>query len=293
MPVFKRIFLLFLLLNFSFCSFAQDTDDPATNYKTALSLVNANKGPEGIPYLEKVIKTTSAYAPAAYSLLGSIYDANHQAEKAIAAYKDGINAYPQNQDLYYNLGLVYFRNKQYADAETAAIEAIKLDPKHANSQRMYALVTFHQNKRVNALLGFCSFLLLEPSTARSTEAFNNIQSILKGGALKEDGIGTLSPADTKERAALNTGLTAIITSPQAKKLTGTAQLEYELKSIFTLAGQAAEKKMDKTFFAQFYVTWFYQLAQSSNMAAFAKMVSEHTPLSGDLDSWVKGTDRGF
>lgn len=291
MRIFVRIFLAFLFLSCSFFAFAQD-DDPATNYKAALALVNANKGAEGIPYLEKVIKTTSAYTAAAYNLLGGIYDSNHEPEKAIAVYKDGIKAYPQYQNTYYNLGLAYFRNKQYGDAETQAIEAIKLDPQHANSQRMYALVTFHQNKRMNALLGFCSFLLLEPNTAQSAEVTTNMQSILKGGALKEDGIGTLSAADIKERATLNAGITAIAASAQAKKLTGAALLEYQLKAIFGLAGQSAEKKTDKSFFDQFYAAYFYKLAQSNNMPVFIGLITNKQPDAG-LTEWVKTTPREF
>ncbi len=285
-----------MFLSFSIFVFAQDkteTDDPSTNYKTAFALVNANKANEAIPYLEKVVKTTSAYTAAAYSLLGSIYDNDHQPEKAIATYKEGLKAYPKDQSMHYNLGLAFFRNKQYADAETEAVVAIKLDPKHTNSQRMYALVTFHQNKRVNALLGFCSFLLLEPNTPRSAEAFTNMQSILKGGTLKEDGTGILSPADVIERNVLNAGLSAVTTSAQAKKLTSAELIEYELKGIFTFAGQYAEKKSGKTFFDKFYAEYFYKLAQSNNVAAFAKMVSEHTPLSGELESWLKVTERGF
>ncbi|MDB5032022.1 tetratricopeptide repeat protein [Mucilaginibacter sp.] len=295
MQLWLRIFLGFLFLSNAFFAFAQDkpdTDDPATNYKTALSLINANKGKEGIPYLEKVIKTSSAYTAAAYSLLGGVYDNDYQSEKAIAVYKDALKAYPQDQSLHYNLGLAYFRGKQYGNAEAEAIEAIKLDPKHANSQRMYALVTFHQNKRVNALLGFCSFLLLEPNTPRSAEAYTNMQSILKGGTLKEDGTGILAAADIKERATLNAGLTVITTSAQAKKLTGNDLLEYELKAIFTLAGQLAEKKTDKTFFDKFYAAYFYKLAQSSNMPAFAKLVANKEMDAGLMD-WVKGSERGF
>ncbi|MDB4924688.1 tetratricopeptide repeat protein [Mucilaginibacter sp.] len=295
MQLWLRTFLGFLFLSNAFFAFAQDkpdADDPAANYKTALSLINANKGKEGIPYLEKVIKTSSAYTAAAYSLLGGVYDNDHQPEKAIAAYKDGLKAYPQDQSLHYNLGLAYFRGKQYGNAETEAIEAIKLDPKHANSQRMYALVTFHQNKRVNALLGFCSFLLLEPNTQRSAEAFTNMQSILKGGTLKEDGTGILAADDIKERAILNAGLTAITTSAQAKKLIGTALLEYELKAIFTLAGQNADKKIDKTFFDKFYAAYFYKLAQSGNMPAFTKLVA-NKEMGAGLMEWVKVTERGF
>ncbi len=286
-----------MFLSFSIFVFAQDkteTDDPSTNYKTAFALVNANKANEAIPYLEKVVKTTSAYTAAAYSLLGSIYDNDHQPEKAIATYKEGLKAYPKDQSMHYNLGLAFFRNKQYADAETEAVEAIKLDPKHTNSQRMYALVTFHQNKRVNALLGFCSFLLLEPNTPRSAEAFTNIQSILKGGALKEDGINPakISPKEETDIKLLNMCIQVAVTNAQKQKLAGADLLEEELKSIFVTADKIIEKP-EKDFFDKFYADYFFKLSQSGNMSSFAKMVSEHTPLSGALGSWVKSTERGF
>lgn len=266
-------------------------DEPAINYRLAFSLFAAHRGQEAVPYAEKVIKTSSVYSSGAYSLLGSIYDEAHQPEKAITAYKDGIKLYPQDQNLHYNLGLAYFRSKQYAEAEAAAIESIKLDPKHANSQRMYALVTFHQNKRVNALLGFCSFLLLEPNTPRSAEAYTNIQSILKGGVLKQGAVNP-SPVDVKETNALNAGLSSIITSPKAKTLTGASLLEYELKSIFILAGQSAEKKADKTFFDKFYADYFYKLAQSNNVPGLVKQLLNKTEDAG-LSDWVKSTERGF
>jgi tetratricopeptide (TPR) repeat protein len=283
---------LLLSLLFTAPLLAQDTDDPATNYKTALELVNANKGTEGIPYLEKVIKTQSNYTNAAYSLLGGIYDKALQPEKAIMVYKDGLKAFPQDQNLYFNLGIADFRAKLYADAELAAIEAIKLDPKHANSQRLYGLVTFHQNKRLNALLAFCSFLLLEPNGPRTEEATTNMQSILKGGVLKADGPGKASPADAKEIAAGNAIIANAIASAQAKNLTGTSLLAYQLKAIFTQAGLASAKKASKGFFDKFYADYFYKLAQSGNLLAFVKLVDNKTEDAG-LSDWIKGTERGF
>jgi tetratricopeptide (TPR) repeat protein len=271
---------------------AQDTDDPATNYKAALALVDAGKGPEGIPYLEKVLKTQSAYTNAAYSLLGSIYDKNNQPEKAIAIYNDGLKAYPKDQNLYFNLGIADFRAKLYADAELAAIEAIKLDPKHANSQRLYGLVTFHQNKRLNALMAFCSFLLLEPNGSKSDEAATNLQSILKGGVLKADGPGKLSPAQAAENAKLNAIITGAIASGQAKSLMGTTLLEYQLKTIFTQAGQVSARKANQTFFDKFYADYFYKLAQSGNVPAFAKLIA-NKEVDDKLMDWIKGAERGF
>jgi tetratricopeptide (TPR) repeat protein len=286
-----------------------DPNNLYANFEMAYSLFTSNKGNDGIPYLQKVIAAGTSLTPGAYDLLGSIYDRDNQKDKAIEAYNAGIKANPAYQRLYYNLGLVYFRYKDYAEAEKNAIEAIKLDPKHASSQRMYALVCFHQNKRVPALLGFCSFILLEPNTARSVEAYNNIQHILQGGVLKADNGNTtiqFSPSDSKDMGTLNMGISLIVVSGQSKQLTGNALFEYELKSIFELAGQLSEKKTEaeKDFFWKYNADYFYKLAQSPNITAFARLVSLSTPESAqwlrdnpqkasDLMNWFKETDRSF
>lgn len=267
--------------------FAQD--DPATEYKTALDLVNSGKGAEGIPHLQKVVKTSSNYTNAAYSLLGSIYDKSNQPQKAIATYKEGLKAYPQDQTLNFNLGIAYFRDKQFAAAEQSAIEAIKIDPKSASSQRLYGLVTFHQNKRANALLAFCNFLLLEPNGDKSDEAITNMQSILKGGVLKSEGPpAKLSPADSK----LNAIITASLASAKAKKLSGDALLEYQLKTIFTQVGQASAAKPGKSFFDTFYAEYFYKLAKSNNLPLFVKMLRTKNE-DAALSSWVASMQHSY
>ena len=277
------------------------------DFEIAFTLFASGKGTDGIPYIEKVIRANTNLNAGAYDLLGSIYDKENQTDKAIETYQEGIKTNPTYQRLYYNLGIVYFRTKQYAEAEKSAIEAIKLDPKHASSQRMYALVCFHQNKRVNALLGFCSFILLEPSTARSAEAYGNIQHIMQGGVLKDgNGNTTLSVpmADDKETGALNLAISMSTISGQSKKLVGMALLEDELKTIFKIAGELSEKKTDKGFFDKYFVDYFHKLAQSNNMPAFTRMISQSSPESAawikdhpqymnDLYTWVKTTERGF
>lgn len=286
-----------------------DSANLYADYQLAYSLFALSKGKEAIPYLEKVINANSPLNAGAYDLLGNIYDKDNQTEKAIKAYKEGIKLKPDYQRLYYNLGLVYFRVKQYTEAEKYAIEAIKLDPKHASSQRMYALVTFHQNKRVPALLGLCSFILLEPNTPRSAEAYSNIQHILQGGVLKDaNGSKTiqLSPKDSQETTTLNVSISMTVLSGQKKKLAGMDLLEYELKSIFTITEELSKENTDKTFFDKFFVDYFYKLSQSANMPAFTRMVSssankeeytkwasEHSKEVADLDSWVKGVERSF
>src|SRR5665213_3002455 len=207
-----------------------DPDNAQAEFELAYTLYVSGKGNDGIPYLEKVIAAKTSLTAGAYDLLGSIYDKNNKKDKAIEAYNAGISANPNYQRLYYNLGLVYFRYKQYAEAEKNAIEAIKLDPKHASSQRMYALVCFHQNKLVPALMGFCSFLLLEPNSPRSAESYGNIQHIIQGSVRTSGGQTTiiLSPKGDQTMNTLNLAISiAVISTGKIKNLSPQQQFETE------------------------------------------------------------------
>lgn len=288
-----------------------DPDNAQASYEMAFSLFASGKSDEAVSYVEKAIKvsTNSSLIAASYDLLGSIYDQEHKSDQAIEAYKKGIAVNPKYQRLYYNLGIAQFRNKQFAEAEASAIEAIKLDPKHASSQRMYALVTFHQNKRVNALMAFCNFLMLEPQGPRSAEAYNNIQHILQGGVLKDaSGRNTIiiSPKGDQGNETLNLSISMTVLSAQKNKLTGMDLLEYEFKHIFMIAGELTEKKTDIGFFEKFYVDYFYKLAQSNNMPAFTRLISassnndeynkwmsDNGQLVKELNNWIATTPRDF
>ncbi|MDB4920355.1 tetratricopeptide repeat protein [Mucilaginibacter sp.] len=248
-----------------------DTGNLYADYQLAYSLFLWDKGKDGILYLEKVIKGDTKLNAAAYDLLG----------------------------------LIYFKNKQYAEAEKNAIEAIKLDPKHAGTQRMYALVCFHQNNRAAALLGFCSFILLEPNTARSAEAYGNIQHILQGGALKPEPGEITSRAIDANTNALNQAITQAVADFIKKSYASSGDLlSAELKAIFINLGQLSEKQTGNDFFRTYMAAYFYGLAQSPNVPAFARLVSGSTPESAkwikdnqqqmtELDNWVKGAERGF
>ncbi|NCD71854.1 tetratricopeptide repeat protein [Mucilaginibacter agri] len=280
------------------------------NYEMAFSYYALKKPDDAIGYLNKAIKTDNAKLKvAAYSLLASIYDDNKQPQKAIDTYNEAIKINPDYPQIYYNLGIAYSRAGKYPEAEQAAIDAIKHNPKDPSSQRLYGLVTFHQNKRVNALMGLCSFILLEPTGTRAAEAYGNIQHILQGGILKDANGNTsisLSPKDDQQTSTLNLSLSLIAQSASSKKLSSMDLLEYQLKNIFTMAGELAAKKTDKTFFDKFYVDYFYKLAQTNYMPAFAHTIAltdtkannatwgkQNTQQINDLGQWLQTTQRDF
>lgn len=272
------------------------------NYQLAFSLNASGKGADAIPYLQKVttLDASPAVKTGAWSLLGNIYDQAKQPDKAIDSYKQGILLSPNDQLLQYNLGLAYFRNHQYAEAEQCAITSLGLDPKHAASMRLYALVTFHQNKRAPALLGLCSFLLMEPNTPRSLESYGNIQHILQGGDLKpEPGVTAPHHIDADTYAQNQAITTAIVAEAKRRYLVATDHFTEQLQTIFAALGPLAEKQSGNAFFKAMAAR-FYKLSQSGNMPAFARLISQssdkaapvwiaaHADKMGELDAWLKG-----
>lgn len=285
---------------------ALDPENVSANYNLAFAFYRMGKGKDGIPYLDKVTKAESIVIKAgAYKLSGAIYDQDNQPQKAIESYNAGLKIDVDATTLQ-NLALVYSRTKQYAEAEKSAIAAITLKPvQAASSYRTYALVCFHQNKRAAALLGFCSFLIAEPNTARSAEAYGNIQHILQGGALKpEPGVMTPMHIDA-DTYALNQAIAKAVAPFASRKYASAGDLlTAQLKAIFTAVGQLAEEQEGNDFFRKYMAGYFHKLAQTNNMPAFARLVSLSVPEStkwaknnaqqmNDLDSWVKTTERGF
>jgi tetratricopeptide (TPR) repeat protein len=269
--------------------------NPGANYQMAFTLYLSGKGANGIPYLDKSIKgsTSPQLTAGSYSLMGSIYGSNKQLPQAIEAYKNGIKADSTNQRIYYNLGIVYYRSKLYTEAGQSFLQALKRDNNYADSQRMYALAAFHENKRAEALLGFSRFLLLEPNTGRSAEAFGNLQSILQGGALK--------PEQGYRPSAIAKGLANQQNQVVGKALLGFAANRYasqnalltaQLKAIFTAI--ATDTKNSYPF-----AEYFNKLAQTKQLSTFAyvisqkaypesvKWVGENAEKVAEFDAWAK------
>ena len=287
-----------------------DPDNINTQYELSYTMCRSGKAKEAIPYLEKLVASNKMAQ--AYDLLGSTYDDENQFDKAETCYKAGIKAFPDFQRLRFNLALAYLRQKRYADAETYAIEAIKLEPKHASSQRTYALAALGQNKRLCAMMAFCNFLLLEPQTKRSTEAYEYIDKIFKAGA-EQKNILITTDKDNKEitpmsMAEASIAIAALATKAMETQNIGSPQerLSNELKMVFQTTAKEGEKQTNKDFFWKYYADYFGKLAQTDNMPAFTRLISlsayrednlkwfnENDKQLSALDAWVSGTKREF
>ncbi|PTQ99859.1 TPR repeat protein [Mucilaginibacter yixingensis] len=280
-----------------------EPNNPQANYQLAFALNQTGKSTDAIPYLQKATTgdASANMKSGAYALLGSIYDQAKQPAKAIENYKQALTLTPDDQQLQYNLGLAFFRNHQYVEAEQCAINSLKLAPQHSASMRLYALVAFHQNKRAPALLGLCSFLLMEPNTPRSSESYSNIQHIIQGGDLKPEP-GEVAPHHIDaETNALNQAISsAVATEAKRRYFVAADKFTQQLQAIFAAIGPLAEKQQHGSELFKAPAARFYKLSQSGNMPAFARLISQssdkasvawiaaHSDEMGKLDEWLKG-----
>lgn len=102
--------------------------------------------------------------------------------------------------LHFNLGLSYFNKKDNEMAINHLQKAIEIDATHPSSFLMYAYALNDSDKWIKSIYAFHFFLLLEPNTERSKEAFAELYDLLSGDI--PDDSPKLQPEDGVSRKLL-------------------------------------------------------------------------------------------
>ena len=117
-----------------------------------------------------------------YDLMGGAYDSMGEAQKAIDAYKRGIQVVPDASVLYYNLGVTYLESLKNADEARRAFEkAVALNPGQPEFHLMLGQVFQANGYPTPALLAFSTYLVLDPTGTRALSAYGFWRAILRGG----------------------------------------------------------------------------------------------------------------
>lgn len=268
-----------------------EPENTTAAYELANTLATTKNSKEAAVYAEKIIKIN--HMPEAYNLLGNIYDDENQFDKAIGYYQEGIKYNPGYQRLHFNMAISYYRQNKFPEASTTIIAALMYDPKHASSHRLMAMCSLKLKNNPQALMAYANFLMLEPQSQRSAEAFQNLQQIISSKvAITGDKSMTITVTDNKDPDlfALETALSVSAASASLEtnpNKTPVDKLEQQLKTFFLIAGELSAKKSNKTFFWKYYADYFYKLAKSDNMPAFTRYISL-TGYAEQNKEWFKG-----
>lgn len=169
-----------------------NADDFDAAYEKSLTCMYLKRHDECIA-LSKTLVQKFAGNPTlkqVYSNWGSALDDKGEPEEAIKVYNKGLLQFPNHYLLHFNKGLTYARLKKYNEAAAGYKDALKANPLHPSSH--YQLASLHQDgNRIASLLAYLTFIVCEPQSERSKNAFSAVQEIVYRNVKKENGQTTL------------------------------------------------------------------------------------------------------
>jgi tetratricopeptide (TPR) repeat protein len=264
-----------------------DNNSIQANFEMATSYMALKDYANTLKYADKVIARNLDYLDQAYILKGSALDLSGRKPEAINTYKLALKKYPKNQLLYYNLALTSFNLKNYKEADDALQKALKLNPLHASSHFLLGLSMITQGKRVQAILALYNFLLLEPKTKRSAAALLALEDEWKNTGKQKENSKTEPVKKEEDEFSTATLMLDILESSKNneanKNKPAVSLLAENTQIIFTLLGEA--KKDKKGFWWNFYVDYFYTVANNHHTEALCYYITQSR---GDTyDVWLK------
>lgn len=159
-----------------------DTNYSVAQYEKALSYFALEDYSEVITVINDLLELNLPYDNKhyVYSLLGSAHDENGQLEESIKSFNDGIEKYPKSYLLRYNRALVYTKLNKHKNAIEDYKYAIQCYAGHSSSHYQLALYALNEGHYTEAMLGFATYLLLDPKSNRSNEVLQIMENISNG-----------------------------------------------------------------------------------------------------------------
>jgi len=146
--------------------------EDTTNYKIVYELGLAYYYKKNLPYtilvFNHLIKMKNINADC-YETFGKILDANHQSERALDMYYQGLKKFPQSGSLYYQIGNYYLGQKKYNEAVVAYENGIAAEPTFAMNYYHAAKLFCYSNEEVWGMIYGEIFLNLSKNSSYAKE----------------------------------------------------------------------------------------------------------------------------
>ncbi len=170
-------------------------------YEMSLSYLQLKDNEKAIKNSTKVI--TANFQPLlmdAYIVKGTALANQGKTADALRLLNEALEKCGDEYLIHFNLGLCYFNNKDNKMAVQHLRKAIEIDATHASAFLLYAYALNDLGRWVQSFYSFHFFLLLEPNTGRSKDAFGEMYDIIN--AKIDTGSDRLSPEDGVDRQRL-------------------------------------------------------------------------------------------
>ena len=149
-----------------------------TNYvlmlaETALTHLAAKQYDEALAVCEKGLGKPSPYAPSFYRYRAIAEDKKGDLKKSVALFREGIDRYPADYGLLYNLGVTYYNNGQHEKAAQTFFEVLSFNPFHSGSHLNLGRIAISQGRKTHAMLSLGMYLSISNSDNPRLVLLNN------------------------------------------------------------------------------------------------------------------------
>ena len=285
----------------------KDPKSSLIHYEISLSYFKNEEYKKSIKHAEFVIDQKDQNSIPAYINKGNCLDLLGKPDEAIKLYKKAIKKEKNHYLLYYNLGVTLVKQRQYEEAAENCILAIGNNGGHSSSHLLLGTINGIQKNQVQTVLALHYFLLLEPRSSRSENAYNVMQENF-GGSVSKDGTNQITISisgdeDTRMMAAV-LSMAIFSTTDELDSIKG---VETEIEkfidhttSFFSMLGEMVEKK-EKEIWWTYYIPFYAELAKSDHMETYchyisqssreesAKWIEENEDALIAFGDWLKGS----
>lgn len=157
-------------------------------YEMSLSYLDLKDYDNAIKYSNRIV--SASFQPLlvdAYIVKSSALAETNKINESIQILNDALIRCGDEYLLYFNLGLCYFNKKDYNQAILNLRKAIEIDATRSSAFLLYAYALNDTGRWLESFYSFHFFLLLEPNTQRSKEAFAEMYDILSAEIPANDG----------------------------------------------------------------------------------------------------------
>ena len=215
-----------------------------------------------------------------YITYGTAFDALRNTERSIKAYEEGIKAFPDFYQLYFNKGVVYSDVEKYDDALLSFQQSIAINPDHANSHNGIARIEKLKNRKIPAILAYCRFLIIEPQTDRALENLGSLKKLMSAET-KQTGkeITTQNPPSNTDESNDNKFVIAELSLKKEtlydtdSKNKSKSEVENFIRKFDKICTSLEQTKQDNNgFYWDYYVRYFIDMKKNNNLEAFSYII---------------------
>ena len=255
----------------------KDSKSSLIHYELSLSYFKNEEYEKSIHHAEYVIKQKDENAIPAYINKGNCLDLLGKPDEAIKLYKKAIKKEKHHYLLYFNLAVTCSKQRMYDEAEENCILAIRNKGGHASSHLLLGSVSSIKQNKVQSVLALHYFLLLEPTSSRSENAYTVMKENF-GGNIKKDGTNqitiTLSPDGDSRMMAASLSLALFATTDEEDStLTEMDQFIANTTDFYKVLGEMLEEK-EKEIWWNYYIPFYAELAESEHMETYCHYISQ-------------------